>query len=253
MCEPDWTSCAQKGRPRWMCDPHTRSAGLPGERGDTPRSRCLPKTSSHPPRPPVYGVAMEVLGHVEPEVNPPGRTAIAVTHSGSKTGRFWLCNAENRLLAPQLAPVSREIDGRGGIRTPEAGVTRLLVFKTSAFNRSATLPSAAHGKASRSASRQWERSGDHPAAGHGGGPFDLPSSARRPRGARGPSSAAAAGNRVWRGADLSERAAAGIIGEEWLQAAVASLGRPGRRLRPANENKQTPRVVSASIRRVQSR
>jgi hypothetical protein len=33
-------------------------------------------------------------------------------------------------------------DGRGGIRTPEAGVTRLLVFKTSAFNRSATLPSA---------------------------------------------------------------------------------------------------------------
>ena len=28
----------------------------------------------------------------------------------------------------------------GGIRTPEAGVTRLLVFKTSAFNRSATLP-----------------------------------------------------------------------------------------------------------------
>jgi hypothetical protein len=30
--------------------------------------------------------------------------------------------------------------GRGGIRTPETGFARLLVFKTSAFNRSATLP-----------------------------------------------------------------------------------------------------------------
>jgi len=46
------------------------------------------------------------------------------------------------------------------------------VFKTGAFNRSATLPSAAHGEASRSASRQRERSGDHPAAGHDGGLFD---------------------------------------------------------------------------------
>jgi hypothetical protein len=59
---------------------------------------------------------------------------------------------------------SSELDnyGRGGIRTPEAGVTRLLVFKTSAFNRSATLPNAANGKASRSAGRQREVSGDHP-------------------------------------------------------------------------------------------
>jgi hypothetical protein len=46
-----------------------------------------------------------------------------------KTGRFWLCDAENRLLAPQLAPVPRKTrlrvgreDGRGGIRTPEAGL-----------------------------------------------------------------------------------------------------------------------------------
>jgi hypothetical protein len=30
--------------------------------------------------------------------------------------------------------------GRGGIRTPETGVARLPVFKTGAFNRSATLP-----------------------------------------------------------------------------------------------------------------
>ena len=35
--------------------------------------------------------------------------------------------------------VSRE-SGRGGIRTPETGLTRLTVFKTAAFNRSATLP-----------------------------------------------------------------------------------------------------------------
>jgi hypothetical protein len=31
-------------------------------------------------------------------------------------------------------------DGRGEIRTPETGVARLPVFKTGAFNRSATLP-----------------------------------------------------------------------------------------------------------------
>src|SRR2546428_132094 len=30
--------------------------------------------------------------------------------------------------------------GRGGIRTPEAAQCRLTVFKTAAFNRSATLP-----------------------------------------------------------------------------------------------------------------
>jgi hypothetical protein len=30
--------------------------------------------------------------------------------------------------------------GGGEIRTPETGVTRLLVFKTSAFNHSATPP-----------------------------------------------------------------------------------------------------------------
>jgi hypothetical protein len=34
----------------------------------------------------------------------------------------------------------QETYGRGEIRTPEAGVTRLPVFKTGAFNRSATLP-----------------------------------------------------------------------------------------------------------------
>jgi hypothetical protein len=32
------------------------------------------------------------------------------------------------------------MSGRGGIRTPETGVARLTVFKTAAFNRSATLP-----------------------------------------------------------------------------------------------------------------
>ena len=32
------------------------------------------------------------------------------------------------------------VSGRGGIRTPETGVARLTVFKTVAFNRSATLP-----------------------------------------------------------------------------------------------------------------
>src|SRR5271165_2237926 len=31
-------------------------------------------------------------------------------------------------------------NGRGGIRTPETRITRLTVFKTAAFNRSATLP-----------------------------------------------------------------------------------------------------------------
>ncbi len=51
----------------------------------------------------------------------------------------------------------------------------------------------------------------------------------------------------------TKRGHSSIVGGEWLQAAVASLGRPGRRPRPANENTQTPRVVSASIRRVQSR
>jgi hypothetical protein len=35
------------------------------------------------------------------------------------------------------------------------------------------------GKASRSASREWERSGDHPTAGHGGGLFDSPSLGER--------------------------------------------------------------------------
>jgi hypothetical protein len=34
------------------------------------------------------------------------------------------------------------ISGRGGIRTPETGFARLTVFKTAAFNRSATLPAA---------------------------------------------------------------------------------------------------------------
>src|SRR6202042_831122 len=42
--------------------------------------------------------------------------------------------------ARAAAALRRRANGRGGIRTPEAGVTRLLVFKTSAFNRSATLP-----------------------------------------------------------------------------------------------------------------
>src|ERR1700722_234125 len=60
-------------------------------------------------------------------------------------------------------------------------------------------------------------------------------------------------DRLSRGTDLSERAAVDIISDEWLQAAVASLGRPGRRPRPANESTQTPPIVSASIRRVQSR
>jgi hypothetical protein len=31
-------------------------------------------------------------------------------------------------------------NGRGEIRTPETGIARLPVFKTGAFNRSATLP-----------------------------------------------------------------------------------------------------------------
>jgi hypothetical protein len=36
-------------------------------------------------------------------------------------------------------------NGRGEIRTPETGVARLPVFKTGAFNRSATLPGQAEG------------------------------------------------------------------------------------------------------------
>jgi hypothetical protein len=35
------------------------------------------------------------------------------------------------------------LSGRGGIRTPETGFARLTVFKTAAFNRSATLPRGA--------------------------------------------------------------------------------------------------------------
>jgi hypothetical protein len=55
----------------------------------------------------------------------------------------------DRDILAKLAPASMRfgrsgrivnLHGRGGIRTPEAGVARLLVFKTSAFNRSATLP-----------------------------------------------------------------------------------------------------------------
>jgi RNA polymerase sigma-70 factor, ECF subfamily len=77
----------------------------------------------------------------------------------------------SRLACQSLAWGWRK-NGRGEIRTPETRVTRLPVFKTGAFNRSATLPSTASGKASRSASRQRESSSDDPAAGHGGGLFD---------------------------------------------------------------------------------
>jgi hypothetical protein len=42
--------------------------------------------------------------------------------------------------APCKQPEFGSIDGRGGIRTPETRITRLTVFKTAAFNRSATLP-----------------------------------------------------------------------------------------------------------------
>ncbi len=73
---------------------------------------------------------------------------------------WWLtARATTRAGPPKMRLGVGGGDGRGGIRTPEAGVARLLVFKTSAFNRSATLPSTAHGKASRSASRQREGSG----------------------------------------------------------------------------------------------
>jgi hypothetical protein len=43
--------------------------------------------------------------------------------------------------AEGFLPVGAAVEnGRGGIRTPETGVARLPVFKTGAFNRSATLP-----------------------------------------------------------------------------------------------------------------
>jgi hypothetical protein len=42
--------------------------------------------------------------------------------------------------AIQRTGADDNLHGRGGIRTPEAGLTRLAVFKTAAFNRSATLP-----------------------------------------------------------------------------------------------------------------
>ena len=64
-----------------------------------------------------------------------------------KTVTIWLYRAKNWLLAPQLAPVQRRyylrvgwLNGGGGIRTPETGLPRLLVFETSAFIRSATPP-----------------------------------------------------------------------------------------------------------------
>jgi hypothetical protein len=43
---------------------------------------------------------------------------------------------ESRTTVRDLA----SLGGRGGIRTPETGFARLTVFKTVAFNRSATLP-----------------------------------------------------------------------------------------------------------------
>ncbi len=49
--------------------------------------------------------------------------------------------------------------GRGGIRTPETGFARLTVFKTAAFNRSATLPSAANATGWRSSLRARGRAG----------------------------------------------------------------------------------------------
>src|SRR5947208_1872697 len=45
-------------------------------------------------------------------------------------------NRANRLHRSK----SGSIGGRGGIRTPETAQRRLTVFKTAAFNRSATLP-----------------------------------------------------------------------------------------------------------------
>jgi hypothetical protein len=60
-----------------------------------------------------------------------------------------------RHVRAKLAPVTdrfrqpaggQATHGRGEIRTPETGVARLPVFKTGAFNRSATLPRAETGR-----------------------------------------------------------------------------------------------------------
>src|ERR1700686_5866226 len=50
---------------------------------------------------------------------------------------------KSRLSQPVLVRTrfrATKPNGRGGIRTPETGFARLAVFKTAAFNRSATLP-----------------------------------------------------------------------------------------------------------------
>ena len=50
---------------------------------------------------------------------------------------------ENSAAHPHASREAKgAVSGRGGIRTPETGVARLTVFKTVAFNRSATLPRA---------------------------------------------------------------------------------------------------------------
>ena len=54
--------------------------------------------------------------------------------------RQTLRASHSSVVVGQGGLMSRDISGRGGIRTPETGVARLTVFKTVAFNRSATLP-----------------------------------------------------------------------------------------------------------------
>ncbi len=54
-----------------------------------------------------------------------------------------LAEIEQQILVPRYQRHHK--NGRGEIRTPETGVARLLVFKTSAFNRSATLPGSMKG------------------------------------------------------------------------------------------------------------
>jgi hypothetical protein len=79
----------------------------------------------------------------------------AITSAASSTASKWLTSKSESMVAGRssrtsspgtVSPtlefsVSYTVGGRGGIRTHEA-VARLLVFKTSAFDRSATLPAA---------------------------------------------------------------------------------------------------------------
>src|ERR1017187_4360801 len=72
------------------------------------------------------------------------------TFATNRPGSYTRAEGSNKCPVsrslPDPPPFARPLDryetlyGRGEIRTPETGVARLPVFKTGAFNRSATLP-----------------------------------------------------------------------------------------------------------------